>query len=751
MDFLLESYRKHSNWIRFRQLLLLLARMSAIVILVAMLAQLVTPDQWSSLWGGKVTHHYILLDDSFSMADRTNSARVFDRGLRVVRGLAQMVAAQPNRQILSVLAFSQAETVGNLATAQESEETSKSTSLSAELLPQILQMEVTSHTDVDRWLDDVRSQLTLTELSVGPGPALDLIRKLIGESPADNSLVYIISDFRMGQWEHPDELVDSLRSMEQSKVEICMVHCVDENRSNLAISDLTVREGTIAAGIPITGQVRVTNHGNEDVHNVPLRIETKYYNRETEGQSVQAPLAAQVASLTVEPIRLIKAGQSTVRQFQFFFPRSGQHVLTGSLPEDSVPSDNQRYHVVDLPEHISVLLVDGGLQRRGAAFVSAVFTPGTRTRTGIQPRIEAPVFLRNTTSETLQQFDTIYMINVSRLSPLAVSHLEEYVSGGGNLCIFMGSEIHLQFYNELYAEGAGLYPLPLERDDLLLPDVDQQTPDVVVENHPIFRVFLGQQNPFLNGVTVEHYLRAAENWKPAPQSTVRVLAHLRNSQPFCVEKTFGNGRVLTFLTTVTPDWNNWARNPSFVVVLLDLQSYLGANHRHENSKLVGTPLEIQLDASQYRSDVSFVVPELSSPVQRSIDQQAIHDPHHPERLRATLGQHKPGRRDNRVDHSGIYEVWTVTREGKPEVSRIALNVDPHEGHLDFVEPAALVDKLGTVKVHMKHWNEFEIDQVSQAGFHWRNLLLGILIALLLGEQTLAYWCGYHVSKERVSV
>ena len=51
MEFLLESYRKHSNWIRFRQLLLLLARMAVVALVVAMLAQLVTPDQWSSLWG----------------------------------------------------------------------------------------------------------------------------------------------------------------------------------------------------------------------------------------------------------------------------------------------------------------------------------------------------------------------------------------------------------------------------------------------------------------------------------------------------------------------------------------------------------------------------------------------------------------------------------------------------------------------------------------------------------------------------
>ena len=751
MEFLLESYRKHSNWIRFRQFLLLLTRMAVVAVVVAMLAQLVTPDQWSSLWGGRVTHHYVVLDDSYSMADRTDTMRVFDRGLQVVRGLARKAAAQPNRQIVSVLTFSQSDMAEDVSAARKSEtveESTESSSVSAELLPRVLQTEVTGDGNVDRWLDEVRSQLAVTELSVGPGPALNVIRQLIEQSSAENSLVYVVSDFRRGQWDYPDEFVDSLRSIEQSAVEICLVRCVDEARPNLAITDLTVLEETIAAGIPITAQVCVTNYGDKDVHNVPLRIQTKYYDRNAEQSLNRQALEPQVELLAVEPIRSIAPGQSAVRQFQFFFPQPGQHVLEGSLPEDAVPNDNHRYHVVDLPENVKVLLVDGDSQRRGASFVSAVFTPGTRTRTGILPRIEAPIFLRDAATETLQLFDTVYLINVARLEPRAVSHLEQYVSAGGSLCVFMGPERHLQFYNALYADGAGLYPLPLERDDLLQPDIDQQTPDFVVENHPVFRVFHGQRNPFLSGVTVEHYIRAPDAWKPDPQSTVRVLARLRNGQPLCVEKNFGDGRVVTFLTTVTPDWNNWARNPSFVVVLLDLQAYLGSNRRRETPRLVGMPLDIQLEASRYRSDLSFVVPDSTSPAQNTVDQQAVHDPQNSEILRASLGRGRPGQRDDSVDRKGIYEAWAVTRDGKVEVSRFALNVDQREGDLHFVAPSELANKLESVKVHLRSWNEFEADQTAQAGFHWSNLLLGALIALLLGEQAFAYWCGYHVSKGR---
>lgn len=754
MEFLLESYRKHSNWIRLRQLLLLLARMAAIALVVAVLGKLVTPDQWSSLWGTHVTHHYVLVDDSYSMADRTDAMRIFDRGLQVVRGLARMAATRPNRQIVSVLTFSQAaaamkaeETLA--ATRKEpADDTDNEEDRPVKVAPTVLQAEVTGNTDVDAWLDEVRGETTVTELHGGPLPALRIVQRLIEQSPAENHLVYVVSDFRSQQWSHPNELIDSLKAIESSAAEVNLVRCVEQSRSNLAITDLRVLEGTRAAGIPITAQLRVTNHSERDVFDIPLQVQTKFFDPEEEQTADPTSVQPITELLAVEPLEVIPAGQSAVRQFQFYFPHPGQHVLEASLPEDSVPTDNQRYHVVHLPENVHVLLLDGGPERRAASFVSAVFTPGTRTRTGIQPHIEAPVYLRDHGPDALRQFDTIYLMNVSQLDERSVEHLETFVEDGGNLCMFMGPQIQLQFYNSWFSQGTGLFPVRLERRDMLVPDVDQQTPDFVVDNHPVFRVFHGQRNPFLSGVTVEQYFRTTDGWQPDVQSTTRVLARLRNGQPLCIERTFGTGRVVTFLTTVTPDWNNWARDPSFVVVLLDLQSYLGAERAQDTPRLVGSPLDVHLDAARYRSDLSFMIPDPVSPSHRPVDVQAVHDPQQPEFLRASLGRSFPGQRDKAVDHGGVYEAWAVTRDGDIDVSRFALNVDPLEGNLQVASPEALSSHIAGTNIRLRLWNEFEIDQVAQAGFHWTNLLLGCLVLLLLIEQALGYWCSYHVNARR---
>ena len=75
MEFLLESYRRNRRWVMLKQWLLLLARMLVMGLLVLMLAKWVSNAQWLSWLGGKTTHHYILLDDSYSMGSRQSKAK----------------------------------------------------------------------------------------------------------------------------------------------------------------------------------------------------------------------------------------------------------------------------------------------------------------------------------------------------------------------------------------------------------------------------------------------------------------------------------------------------------------------------------------------------------------------------------------------------------------------------------------------------------------------------------------------------
>ncbi len=112
MEFLLAAYRKQRKWIWLRQFLLLASRMLAIALAVAMLAHLVTRDQLS-FFGGRTTHHIVLLDDSYSMSDRVGSRSAFDRAEQVLSRLADRAMAQDSRQRFTLLRYSQAGATGD--------------------------------------------------------------------------------------------------------------------------------------------------------------------------------------------------------------------------------------------------------------------------------------------------------------------------------------------------------------------------------------------------------------------------------------------------------------------------------------------------------------------------------------------------------------------------------------------------------------------------------------------------------------
>ncbi len=113
-------------------------------------------------------------------------------------------------------------------------------------------------TEFDVALEAKRNAWPVTELAAGPAPALRLLKELISLASNENRRVYVVSDFRTGQWENPAEVRELLREIQQSPAEIHLVGCVREARQNLAVVDVTPANETRAAGVPLfvnaTGQ-----------------------------------------------------------------------------------------------------------------------------------------------------------------------------------------------------------------------------------------------------------------------------------------------------------------------------------------------------------------------------------------------------------------------------------------------------------------------------------------------------------------
>ncbi len=400
------------------------------------------------------------------------------------------------------------------------------------------------------------------------------------------------------------------------------------------------------------------------------------------------------------------------------------------MDHDAVETDNSRFAVVDLPAEVPVLLVDGDEAATDARYLNMLLASGGQATAGIKPTIEMPAYLG---AKPLGQFQAITLANVDRLDPSAVRALERYVRDGGGVAFFLGERTDSRFINEmLYRGGKGLFPLPLALPADLLVDRLEIAPDVEVEDvhNFIFHGLTDDRNSYLNMVLVEKYFAAAPNWQPKKGSPVSVIAKLRNGAPLVVKRDFGKGRVVAFLTTASPTWNNWAKNPS-VVAMLDLQAYL-IGRPADVARRVGEPLQVPFSVADYQKQVRFATPmeEAVPPV------DAVLGPNG--QWLATLSA---------TDRSGFYEARLTNKTtGKTESRRFAVNVDAAEGDLQAIDGpdlAARLQREPAVKYQFAQVETFEAAVGEQAGYNLKDTLLYLLIALLIGEQVLAWSASYH--------
>jgi len=730
MEFLLRSYKKHRKWIWLQQLLLLLARMAAVALVVAMVAQWITKKQWLAIFGAATTHHFVLLDDSYSMSERSGGSAAFDRAKQVIGEIAAQAAGQDARQKLTLIRFSRA--AGADLDSPETDVT-RLADLNAEI--------VDSNFDV--LIEEKRRLMEVTELASGPRPALAVLNQVLEQGRDENHLVYVLSDFREKEWESPGELRQLLAAAEKS-AEIHFVSCIDKPQPNLTLADLAPEPGTRAAGVPLFVNVTVRNHGTETARRVQVKILTHFYDPDVQASSDPGRAPAQAEEPPTVLIDEIPAGGSASRRVQVYFPRPGAHVVEAILPGDSVAADNRRWCVIEIAEGEPVLVVDGSVEQQHAYFLTSAFQPGQRTNTGIRAESQPPAYVRDATLDELSRFRAIYLLDVDRLDDRATENLEEYLRRGGGVGIFVGENVNRAFYTQrLYRDGAGFLPLPLDRDQLLPDDAVDDTPDFEVENHPVFSVFLGESNPFIRLVAIERYLQPPVDWKPGAQAPVEVLARLRNGDPLAVERRFGDGRVILFLTTLAPQWNNWAHDPSFVVALLKLQAYLAAAGKQNESQLVGSPITLALNGDEHLSEVSFVAPAAVEGESELIKRTAVGKEEDSPLLVVSLDGSPVSGSTGAVDRSGLYEAWLARRQGSYDVQRFALNTDPSEGNLASADAQALLSRLEPVPIKFRHADEFGYDFMEQAGYNRSLLLMGLLIVLLLTEQVLGYFASYH--------
>ncbi len=800
MEFLRMAYRKHRKWVWLKQMLLLLARMLAIAIAVAMLAHLITQEQWAALFGGKTTHHIVLLDDSYSMGDQSGTARSFDRAGQVLQSLAEQAMAQTSVQKFTLLRFSQADQTSSETSGQERSLAGAPSPTNAPASPapdtsadeeNLAEQEVaarfgeladlnavTVDDAFDVLLEDRRRRFSISQRASGPVPALNLTAQLARIARQDKPIVYVLSDFREKDWKTPSAARAAIERIEDAGATVNLVQCTDKTLTNLGIVDITPAEGTRAAGVPLFVDVTVKNHGPRDAAQVAIALQSVEYGNDA-NQQTPAQRQGKTNDLPGVVVEKLAVGESVTRRVQVFFTSPGQHVVQATLAPDALAADNRQWCVVQFPDAVPVLVIDGDPQQRNAGYLDSVFQPGQRVRTGVRPFVKTAAFLRDIQPEELATYQTIYLLDVPQLDPLAQSNLQQYVKQGGGLAVFFGPQCQLKFYNQWHQSHPDFFPIPVESAEIL-PTSDSGAPDVIPTDHPIFRILMDEGQIFAGGILVPQFVRPARRWKSPEDASTQIVAKLRDGSPLAVDHAYGNGRVFVMLTTLAPLWNNWATQPTFPVMILETQAYLDSGHALHPQRFVGARYHFQLDKTRYLPTLEFLLPGKTDAKPRVISVNAAGtasntgnapdagnggnapdaEPSNPQSTGPSVSDNGPlyditlaADRANQplTDRAGVYEAWPRTVDGKFDVRRFSINVNPLEGDLNRVDTRDLAESLATTGVELITSDDVTATSQDTGGFSWSHVLAGLLLLLLIGEQLLSYSASYHPGKSSLRV
>ncbi|MCA9103442.1 MAG: BatA domain-containing protein [Planctomycetales bacterium] len=689
MEFLLASQRRNSRWIRLRELLLLLARVGLIAGIVLLVARPALHSAWLQRLGDGRVHHVILLDDSFSMTDRLDDRSVFDEAVRVVERIGQQASSAGSSQLFTLIRFS------------------KSGHGSVPALPDLQASLVGA--DFPSRLADITTEIAPTQLAVGPAEALEYAAALAEQNRDEQLVVYIVSDFRRRDWDSTTEWQETCRQINTTGGRLHLVRCADRHRPNLAVTDVSCSRSTVAAGVPVRFDIEVANFSDEVARQVPVQLEV-------DGKQQRTVVIDEILS-----------GQRRRQQAELQFPAGGSKAIVARIDADAVELDNVRYEALDVPESARVLIVDGSPDGLDGQFIAMALSPGGGVRTGIAPVVEAPSYLA---TQPVDNFAAIFIANIDSIPADAVAAIERYANAGGGVCFVLGDRTESQFVNEqLYRDGAGVFPAPLNKTADLNRDRVEKVPDIGESNHPLLRAFRGERNSFLQTVSVGRYYELAADRDALGRSGVEIAAAMRNDAPLILDRRFGAGRVVALLTTAAPRWNNWARNPSFVVLILDLESYLASNNGTRQEHQVGQPLKLAVDEREHAARLRVELADGQR--QTTLTAQPAGDPH---QLVATLED---------ADRVGFYTVHANSPSGEAETWKLAVNVNPDEGELQLVTNPQLASRLENVDYDVHDSRDIELDSHGMDRSNLSTFVLVALLLLLLAEQALAYSASGH--------
>ena len=555
MTFLKQAIEQTSRRLRFQELVLLLLRCAAMLLLAFALAR---PAITGSTVGGRgeSVDAIFVFDTSYSMSARDGERSRLERAKEAATAILDNL---PNNSTIQIIACAdRAVSLGpvsprNIDQARQIVSNLETTSLATDLLP----------------------GLTEAYAALDPGEGT-------------NKEVYVFSDMHKLGWERQSAALRAKCEELKQRATFLLVRCGNPERPvrNVGISSITYPEGIPHTGTRMPFSILLRNTGKEPVRNVTVAIEI-------DGKAVEKE---------TETVNEVGPGQTFPVNLTAKLEQAGPRVVTATVTGDDLPGDNRLDRIVPVRETVRVLIVDGTPDTRdpkesGSHFVRNALIPVPASdqdsyyvRVSIVPADEAGPGL-------LGACDVCYLLNVPSsnadkpgipgLSREFVDRLGEFVKGGGGVVIGAGDNIVPARYNQvLGSQGIGILPFELDEPATATQEKPFKIAPDSTESPSFLDRFKGE--PYRT-VTADADLSKILTVKESPNG--RVLMRLADQKPFLCSKSIGEGEVILIAGSLDDRWGNWPSKAGSYLSLMQITlAHLTSKVARGANRTAGEPI-----------------------------------------------------------------------------------------------------------------------------------------------------------------
>ncbi|MBC8127917.1 MAG: BatA domain-containing protein [Gloeobacteraceae cyanobacterium ES-bin-144] len=627
MKFLLDSIQKNEKRVKIEDLLLLILRCLLIALAVFAFARPVLKAlAGSASESGEAVAAAVLLDNSASMSQSLGTGTLFDLGKKEI---AQWLDGQPSQSLTTLYLVSN-------KTEALIGKPSKDHGLFRKILSEA---ETTDHG---------------SEIAQGVRLAIESL-KTVSDLPRE---IRIYTDGQAKAWLKSDEIIKLAK--ENPDIRIVPVILGEKAPENAGIVALRTDGGIVAVGQPSRFHVEVGNYGTAALESVSIQLAVD-----------GGPPAGQAIIPRIEP------GATQAASISITAMNSGPHAIIATIPADAFADDNKRVLAVDVVRQMNVLIAEGNNQApvmdRDGFFLSNALVPVPQEQisrfylaTLSLSASDLPSELSNKNNSAVR---AVFLCNPGPLNPTVTQALQTYVRGGGNLIVFPGPLANGDDWKN-NTKLAEMLPAEIGQPKDASPPIAFQTANFT---HPVPALWNDAAHGSLSAVKFSRYVPLT-----LKSGAPRVLISFSTGEPAAVEWSHGEGHVVLFNSTATPEWNNFPLHPAFLPFMQRLMGYLNRQNESNLTLVPGETFRKPMDASFKGKDFSILRP--GSDTSRTAGQvSATEDQQYFIRYAAT-------------DKAGAYKV-SIDSEA---VAMFAVQMDAAESDLRRVEPQVLAE-LGNIK------------------------------------------------------